>query len=133
MDKDLNILVEQALSKEKELQVRSEELALQSKEFAEYLKAKKHADEELAVVWDMCKEYMEEHNITEHTTDYIRLTLTPSGKYKADDIDKVDDSLCDIKKTLNNKKVKAYAELNDGKLPEGIQPTGMVFRKKVLA
>lgn len=132
MDKDLNILVEQALSKEKELQVRSEELALQSKEFAEYLKAKKHADEELAVVWDMCKEYMEEHNITEHTTDYIKLTLTPSGKYKADDIESVDDELCDIKKTLNNKKVKAYAELHDGKLPDGVQPTAMVFRKKVL-
>lgn len=132
MDKDLNTLVEQALSKEKELQVRSEELALQSKEFAEYLKAKKHADEELAVVWDMCKEYMEEHDIREHTTDYIKLTLTPSGKYKADDIDSVDDELCDIKKTLNNKKCKAYAELHDGKLPDGVQPTGMVFRKKVL-
>lgn len=132
MDKELNKLIEEATAKEKELQVRADQLAVQSKEFAEYLKAKKHADEELEVVWDMCREYMEEHNITEHTTDFIKLTLTPSGKYKAEDIDSVDDSLCDIKKTLNNKKVKAYAELNDGKLPEGIQPTGMVFRKRVL-
>lgn len=132
MDKELNKLIEEATAKEKELQVRADQLAVQSKEFADYLKAKKHADEELGVVWDMCREYMEEHNITEHSTDYIKLTLTPSGKYKAEDIKEVDDSLCDIKKVLNNKKVKAYAELHDGELPEGVAPTGMVFRKKVL-
>lgn len=132
MDKELNKLIEEATAKEKELQVRANQLAVQSKEFAEYLKVKRHADEELEVVWDMCREYMEEHGITEHTTDYIKLTLTPSGKYRAEDIDSVDDSLCDIKKTLNNKKVKAYAELHDGQLPDGVQPTGMVFRKKVL-
>ena len=61
-------------------------------------------------------------------TDYLKLKLTPSGKYKAEDIDSVDDSLCDIKKTINNKKVKSYVELN-GKLPDGVESTGYVLRK----
>lgn len=43
MNKDLDQLVEEATAKEKELQVRADQLAVQSKEFAEYLKAKKHS------------------------------------------------------------------------------------------
>ena len=53
----------------------------------------------------MVKQYMIEHDMSEHENDYIKLKLTPSGKYKAADIDSVDDALCDIKKTINNKKV----------------------------
>ena len=34
----------------------------------------------------------------------------------------------DIKKVLNNKKVKSYVELN-GHLPEGVQSTGYILRK----
>ena len=37
----------------------------------------------------------------------------------------------DIKKVLNNKKVKAYVEIN-GELPEGVESTGFVLRKKLL-
>lgn len=130
MDKDLQGLIDEALNKEKELQVRSEELALQDKRFAEYIQAKKHADEELEVLWGMVKDYMIENDYSEYENDYIKLNLTSSGKFRADDIDSVADELCDIKKTLNNKKVKAYLELN-GTLPEGIASTGYVLRKKV--
>lgn len=128
MNKDLEQLIEEATNKEKELQVKSEALALQNKEFADYLAAKKHADEELEVLWMMVKDYMIENNLSEHENDFIKLKLTPSGKFKAEDIDSVDDSLCDIKKTLNNKKVKSYMELN-GELPEGVQSTGFILRK----
>lgn len=130
MDKNLQGLIDEALNKEKELQVRSEELALQDKRFAEYIQAKKHADEELEVLWGMVKDYMIENDYSEYENDYIKLNLTSSGKFRADDIDSVSDELCDIKKTLNNKKVKAYLELN-GTLPEGVASTGYVLRKKV--
>lgn len=126
----LDELIEQAVAKENELATRANELALQDKQFAEYLAAKKHADDELEVLWLMCKDYMIEQGITEHENDYIKLKLTPSGKYKAEDLDSISDDLCDIKRTLSNKKVKAYVELN-GKLPEGIESTGYILRKTI--
>lgn len=130
MNKDLQELIDEALNKEKELQVRSDELALQDKRFAEYIQAKKHADEELEVLWGMVKDYMIENKYNEFENDFIKLNLTPSGKYRTDDIESVSDELCDIKKTLNNKKVKAYIELN-GVLPQGVESTGFILRKKV--
>lgn len=124
----LDQLIDEAVNKEKSLEVRADELALQSKQFADYLAEKKHNDEALEALWSMVKEYMLTNNISEHENDFIKLKLTPSGKYKAADIDSVDDSLCDIKKTINNKKVKSYVELN-GKLPEGVESTGYILRK----
>lgn len=128
MDKNLNELIESALNKEKELATRADELALQSKQFADYLAAKKHADDELEVLWELVKQEMIAEGITEHENDYIKLKLTQSGKYRTNDIDSVDDSLCDVVKKLNNKKVKSYLELN-GKLPEGVESTGYILRK----
>lgn len=131
MNNDLKVLdqlIDEAVDKEKSLAVRADELALQSKQFADYLAEKKHNDETLEVLWGMVKQYMIEHDMSEHENDYIKLKLTPSGKYKAADIDSVDDALCDIKKTINNKKVKSYVELN-GKLPDGVESTGYILRK----
>jgi hypothetical protein len=128
MNKDLEALIDSAMNKEKELATRADELALQSKQFADYLAEKKHADEELEVLWKMVKEYMIENNYAEYDGEHIKLSLSPSGKYKAEDIDKVDDALCDIKKTINNRKVKSYIELN-GHLPNGVESTGYILRK----
>lgn len=130
MNEDLQQLIDNAISKEKALAKRADELALQDKRFAEYLAEKKHQDEELEVLWQMVKDYMIENEYSEFENDYIKLNLTPSGKYRAADIDSVDDELCDIKKTLNNKKVKAYLELNHS-LPDGVESTGYILRKKV--
>lgn len=129
-NKELDQLINDAMAKEKALQIRSEELALQSKEFADYLKEKKHNDDELEVLWEMCKQYMEENNISEHETDFIKLKLVSLGKYKAEDIDKVPDELCKITKTLDNKKVKAYSELM-GKLPDGVESMGNRLVKEI--
>lgn len=128
MNKDLDSLIESAIKKENELAVRADELALQSKQFADYLAAKKHADDELEVLWQMVKTEMIAEGITEHENDYIKLKLTPSGKYKAENLDEVSDDLCDIVRKLSNKKVKAYVELN-GKLPDGVESTGYILRK----
>lgn len=131
MDKDreaLDALIEDAVNEEKALAIKADELALQSKQFADYLAQKKHNDEKLEMLWSLVKEYMVENNISEHETDFIKLKLSPSGKYKTEDIDKVDDALCDTKKVLNNKKVKSFVELN-GHLPEGVQSTGYILRK----
>lgn len=128
MNKDLEALINSAMNKEKELATRADELALQSKQFADYLAEKKHADEELEILWKMVKEYMIENNYAEYDGEHIKLSLSPSGKYKAEDIDKVDDALCDIKKTINNRKVKSFIELN-GHLPNGVESTGYILRK----
>lgn len=130
MNEDLQQLIDNAVNKEKALAQRADELALQDKRFAEYLAEKKHQDEELEVLWQMVKDYMIENDYSEFENDYIKLNLTPSGKYRAEDIESVSDELCDIKKTLNNKKVKAYLELNHT-LPEGVESTGFILRKKV--
>ena len=130
MIEDLQQLIDNAMDKEKALAQRADELALQDKRFAEYLAEKKHQDEELEVLWQMVKDYMVENNYSEFENDYIKLNLTPSGKYRAEDIESVSDELCDIKKVLNNKKVKAYLELNH-ELPEGVESTGYILRKKV--
>lgn len=131
MNKDLDALdqlIDDAVNEEKSLAVKADELALQSKQFADYLAQKKHNDERLAQLWDFVKEFMVENGLTEHENDYIKLKLSPSGKYKAEDIDQIDDALCDIKKVLNNKKIKSFVELN-GKLPDGVQSTGYTLRK----
>lgn len=131
MNKDLDALdqlIDDAVTEEKSLAVKADELALQSRQFADYLAQKKHNDEKLAQLWELVKEFMVDNNLTEHENDYIKLKLSPSGKYKAEDIDQIDDALCDIKKVLNNKKVKSFVELN-GKLPDGVQSTGYILRK----
>lgn len=128
--KALDQLIDEAMAEEKSLALRADELALQSKQFADYLAQKKHNDEKLEVLWSMVKDYMIENGLDEHENDFIKLKLTPSGKYRTEDIESVSDELCDIKKVLNNKKVKAYYELN-GELPEGIESTGYVLRKEV--
>ena len=127
-NKALDELIDDAMAEEKSLALKADELALQSKQFAEYLAAKKHNDEKLEILWGMVKDYMVENNLSEHENDFIKLKLSPSGKFKTEDIDKVDDSLCDIKKTINNRKVKSYIELN-GHLPDGVEPTGYILRK----
>ena len=130
MNEDLQQLIDNAMNKEKALAQRADELALQDKRFAEYLAEKKHQDEELEVLWQMVKDFMIENDFAEFENDYIKLSLTPSGKYRTDDIEMVSEDLCDIKKVLSNKKVKAYYELN-GTLPEGVESTGYILRKKV--
>ena len=124
----LDALIDEAVNEEKALAVKAEELSLQSKQFADYLAAKKHNDEKLEALWMLVKQEMLDRGMTEHENDYIKLKLTPSGKYRTEDVEAVDDSLCDIVKKLNNKKVKAYVELN-GKLPEGVESTGYILRK----
>lgn len=131
MNKDLdalNQLIDEAVDKEKSLALKADELALQSKQFADYLAEKKHNDEALEALWLMVKDYMIENHLSEHENDFIKLKLTPSGKYKTDDIEAVSDELCDVVKKLNNKKIKAYVELN-GELPEGVESTGYILRK----
>lgn len=136
MDKDLtalNDLIDDAMKAEKDLLVKEEALAAANKEFANWLKVKKHQDETLEVLWTLVKEKMQEENLREYETPYIKLTLTPSGKYRLAEgksIDDIPDALCDIKKVLNNKKIKASIELN-GLIPAGIESTGDILRKKI--
>lgn len=136
MTKDLialDDLINKAVNKESELEQTSKELAQRDEQFAQYLKQKKIMDDELKTLWDMVKETMEEQGLTEHENGYIKLTLSPSGKYRlteGTEIDEIDDNLCDIKKVLNNKKISAYIKINSN-LPAGVESTGNILRRKI--
>ena len=136
MSKDLTALdnlIDKAIATSKKLDEQSKALAEKDKQYAEFLKTVQVVKEEEAMLWSLAKEYMEENGITEHENDFVKLTLSPSGKYRlteGTDIDEIDDALCKVVKTLDNKKVKAYFGLNNS-LPNGVESTGNVLRKKL--
>lgn len=119
----LNQLIDDVMEKEQELDKQGSELALQSKEFAQFLEQQKRHQDELQVLWNEVKSYMEEHDLTEHETDFIKLKLVPLGKYSTDNIDAVPEEFCKVVKSLDNMKCKAYQKVY-GKLPEGIYSQG---------
>lgn len=127
----LNQLVEDYTNKETELMKVENELATRDEQFASFISASRRLKEAREVLTDLIKEEMTRQGLTEHETDTVVLKLSPSGKYKAEDLSQVPDNLCEIKRTLSNKAVKAYLQLN-GKLPEGVESMGdrLVIRVK---
>lgn len=121
--KALNDLVEEYTNKETELMKVENELATRDEQFANFITTQKRLAEQKAVLTDMIKEEMAKRGLREHETDTVILKLTPLGKFKCADIEAVPDELCKVVKSLDNKKVKAYAELN-GKLPDGVESLG---------
>lgn len=121
--KALNDLVEEYTNKETELVKVEQELATRDEQFANFITTQKRLAEQKAVLTDLIKEEMTKRGLREHETDTVILKLTPLGKFKAADIEAVPNELCKVVKSLDNKKVKAYAELN-GKLPEGVESLG---------
>lgn len=119
----LNDLVEEYTNKETELMKVENELATRDEQFANFITTQKRLAEQKAVLTDMIKEEMNKRGLREHETDTVILKLTPLGKFKTTDIETVPDELCKVVKSLDNKKIKAYAELN-GKLPEGVESLG---------
>ena len=128
--KALNELVEEYTNKESELATVEHELATRDEQFANFITTQKRLAEQKAVLTDMIKEEMAKRGLREHETDTVILKLSPLGKFKTDDIEAVPDELCKIVKSLDNKKVKAYVELN-GKLPEGVESLGDKLTIKV--
>lgn len=127
----LNKLIDDATAKETALAEQEQALALQNEQFAKVLEQHKRQEAELNVLWDMVKQYMIENGIMKHETNSLSLSLSPLGKYKAENIDNVPDDLCKIVRSLDNAKVKSYYKLN-GSLPEGITDMGYRLTKKVL-
>lgn len=121
--KALNDLVEEYTNKETELMKVENELATRDEQFANFITTQKRLAEQKAVLTDMIKEEMAKRGLREHETDTVILKLTPLGKYKYADVKAIPDELCEIKRTLSNKAVKAYLQLN-GKLPEGVESLG---------
>lgn len=130
--KALNDLVEEYTNKETELMKTEQELATRDQQFANFITAQRRLKEAKEVISGLIKEELEKQNLKEYETESVILKLTPSGKYKivGREIEDVDDSVCEIKKTLSNKKVKSYLELN-GRLPDGVVSTGNILRIKV--
>ena len=121
--KALNDLVEEYTNKETELMKVENELATRDEQFANFITTQKRLAEQKEVLTNLIKEEMAKRGLREHETDTVILKLTPLGKFKAADIEAVPDELCKVVKSLDNKKVKAYAELN-GKLPDGVESLG---------
>lgn len=121
--KALNDLVEEYTNKETELMRVENELATRDEQFANFITTQKRLKEQKEVLVDLIKSEMKDRGLREHETDTVILKLTPLGKYKCADIEAMPDELCKVVKSLDNAKVKAYAELN-GKLPEGVESLG---------
>ena len=121
--KALDELVEEYTSKETELVKVEQELAARDEQFANFITTQKRLKEMKEILTDEIKQFMREHNMTEHETDTVVLKLSPLGKFKTEDVNALPDELCEIKRTLSNKAVKAYLQLN-GKLPEGVESLG---------
>lgn len=128
--KALNDLVEEYTNKETELMKVENELATRDEQFANFITTQKRLAEQKAVLTDMIKEELEKRDLSEYETESVKLRLTSSGKYKLEDgvdINSVDDSLCKVVKSLDNKKITAYRALN-GALPNGVKDTNKVLR-----
>lgn len=124
--KALNDLVEEYTSKETELMKVENELATRDEQFANFITTQKRLAEQKAVLTDMIKDEMHKRGLTEHETDTVVLKLTPLGKYKLEDgvsADDIDESLCKVVKSLDNRKITAYKELH-GFLPDGVKSVG---------
>ena len=121
--KALNDLVEEYTNKETELMKVENELATRDEQFANFITTQKRLKEQKEVLVDLIKSEMKARGLREHEADTVILKLTPLGKFKAQDIESIPDELCKIVRSLDNAKVKAYAELN-GKLPEGVESLG---------
>ena len=128
--KALNDLVEEYTNKETELMKVENELATRDEQFANFITTQKRLKEQREVLNQMIREEMEARGLTEHETDTVILKLSPLGKYKADNLDKIPDDLCKVVRSLDNSKVKAYLNLN-GKLPEGVKSLGSRLTIKV--
>ncbi len=129
----LNDLVEEYTSKETELMKVENELATRDEQFANFITTQKRLAEQKAVLTDMIREELEKRNLSEYETESVKLRLTSSGKYKLEDgvdINSVDDSLCKVVKSLDNRKITAYRALN-GVLPNGVKDTNKVLRISV--
>lgn len=126
----LNKLIDDATAKETALAEQEQALALQNEQFAKVLEQHKRQEAELNVLWDMVKQYMIENNIMKHETNSLSLSLSPLGKYKADNINVVPNDLCKIVRSLDNAKVKSYFNLH-GELPQGITDLGYRLNKKI--
>lgn len=136
MDNDLtalNQLVEDYTNKETELMKVENELATRDEQFANFITTQKRLAEQKQVLTDMIREELEKRDLSEYETESVKLRLTSSGKYKLEDgvdINSVDDSLCKVVKSLDNKKITAYRALN-GALPNGVKDTSKVLRISV--
>lgn len=126
----LNELVEEYTRKETVLAKVEQELVARDEQFANFITTQKRLKEQKEVLVGMIKDEMIARGLTEHETDTVVLKLTPSGKYRTEDIEAIPDELCKVVKSLDSKKIKAYLELT-GKLPEGVESTGSVLRIKV--
>lgn len=121
--KALNDLVEEYTNKETDLMKVEQELATRDEQFANFITTQKRLKEQKEVLVDLIKSEMKDRGLREHETDTVILKLTPLGKYKCADVEALPDELCEIKRTLSNKAVKAYLQLN-GELPEGVESLG---------
>lgn len=136
MDNDLtalNQLVEDYTNKETELMKVENELATRDEQFANFITTQKRLAEQKAVLTEMIREELEKRDLSEYETESVKLRLTSSGKYKLEDgvdIGSIDDSLCKVVKSLDNKKITAYKALN-GSLPSGVKDTNKVLRISV--
>lgn len=125
-------MVTEVAEAESQLAVRKEELAKRDAEVADLFKAEKELSANVEALKLLIKDEMKKEGLSVWDGERATLKLMPTGKFRpveGKEVDDLPDEVCDTKKVINNKKVKAYLDLN-GKLPEGVESSGDMLRIK---
>ena len=123
-------LITEVAEAEHSLSLRKDELAKRDAEVADIFKAEKELSANVEALKLLIKDEMHNEGITEWDGERATLKLTPTGKFRpvaGKTVDDLPDDVCEIKRTLDNKRVKAYMELN-GQLPDGVESSGDMLR-----
>lgn len=126
----LEKMITEVAEAESQLATRKEELAKRDAEVADLFKAEKELSANVEALKLLIKDEMKREGISEWDGERATLKLTPTGKFRPTEgtsVDDICDEVCEIKRTLDNKKCKAYYELN-GKLPDGVESSGDMLR-----
>lgn len=129
-DKALEKMITEVAEAESQLAIRKKELAQRDAEVADLFKAEKELSANVEALKILIKDEMKREGISEWDGERATLKLTPTGKFRpveGKEVDDISDEVCDVKKVLNNKKVKAYLGLN-GKLPDGVESSGDMLK-----
>lgn len=129
-NKALEKMVTEVAEAESQLEARKEELAQRNADVADLFKAEKELSANVEALKLLIKDEMKKEDIREWDGERATLKLIPTGKFRPVEdktVDDISDEVCDVKKVLNNKKVKAYLDLN-GELPEGVESSGDMLK-----
>lgn len=116
---DAKKLAAKAVTAEKQLAKMEEQFALQSEEFAKYLKKRDKENKKIKEMWDSVKKTLIDANYFDVIeNENFRISVSKVLGVKVVDIDKLPENLTETVKVAKTDKIKKHYELY-GELPDG--------------